>query len=104
MLYKIKRRFDSLYPTSQVYDGTKPIKLLEFLATIREVFNTLWASEALAVLALAYYLNRTSKDALHSPHHARRENHNLNLGRHVAGTCGLVHQEISHGRYLTSRI
>ena len=57
MLYKIKRRFDSLYPTFQVFDDTKPIKLLEFLATVREVFNALRTSEALAVLALSYYLD-----------------------------------------------
>ena len=61
MLYKIKRRFDSLYPTFQVFDGTKPFKLLEFLATVREGFNALRASESLAVLALAYYLDGQAK-------------------------------------------
>ena len=61
MLYKIKMRFDSLYPTFQVFDGIKPIKLLKFLATVRESFNALRASEALAVLALAYYLDGQAK-------------------------------------------
>ena len=61
MLYKIKRRFDSLYPTFQVFDGTKPISLLEFLATFKEGFNDLRASEALAVLSLASYLDGQAK-------------------------------------------
>ena len=61
MLYKVKRRFDSLYPTFHVFDSTKPIKLLEFLTTVREGFNALRASEALAVLALAYYLDGQAK-------------------------------------------
>ena len=70
MLYKIKRRFDSLYPTFQVFDGTEPIKLLEFLATVREGFNEVRASEALAVLALEYYLDGQAKTlytALNTP-------------------------------------
>ena len=44
-----------------MFDGTKPIKLLEFLATVREGFNALRASEALAVLSLAYYLECQAK-------------------------------------------
>ena len=49
---RIKRRFDDLYPGFAPFDGSTPIRLLEFLTTPRDGFKALEASEAVASLLL----------------------------------------------------
>ena len=51
---RIKRRFDDLYLGFAPFDGSIPIPLLEFLTTLRDGFNALEASEAVASLLLTY--------------------------------------------------
>ena len=56
IINRIKRRFDDLYPGFAPFGGSPPIRLLEFVTTLRDDFNALEASEAVAALLLTYYL------------------------------------------------
>ena len=58
---RIKRLFDDLYPGFAPFDVSTPIRLLEFLTTLRDGFNALGASEAVASLLLTYYLEGSAK-------------------------------------------
>ena len=62
---RIKRRFDDLYPGFAPFGGSTPIRLLEFLTTLRDGFNALKASEALASLLLTYYLEGQRRPCTH---------------------------------------
>ena len=66
---RIKRRFDDLYPWAAIFEGSTPIRLLEFLTTIRDGFNAIEASEAVAALLLTYYLEGSAK-TLYASHHS----------------------------------
>ena len=61
-LYRPKTQIDGLYATSGTYSGVKPISLLGFLSTFKEVFNAYGTSEAVTVRALAYFLAKEAKD------------------------------------------
>ena len=61
-LYRLKTQIDGLYPALGTYSGAKPISLLGFLSTPKEVFNAYGTSEAVAVRALADFLAKEAKD------------------------------------------
>ena len=60
-LARTKKSFDGLYPRLEPFTGKKPITLLSFLATLREGFNHLYVSEAIAVSLISFYLEGTAK-------------------------------------------
>ena len=58
---RIKRRFDDLYPGFAPFGGSPTIRLLAFVATLRDGFNALEASEEVAAMLLTYYLEGSAK-------------------------------------------
>ena len=61
-VYRVKRIFDALFPSFQPLDGTNPIKLLQFLASVRDGLGDLHVPEGLASLTISYYLMGSAKD------------------------------------------
>ena len=61
-LARTKKSVDGLYPRLDPFTGKKPITLLSFLATLREGFNHLYVSEAIAVSLISFYLEGTAKN------------------------------------------
>lgn len=61
-VYDCKRRIDGLHPTLGTFSGSPPIKLLSFLATIRDALDTTGASEAIGMRAIAYFLEGEALD------------------------------------------
>ena len=60
-MYKLKKQVDGLYPTLKVFDGFQPIKLFDFLTTMKEALNGFGKSEAIGVRLLAFYLSEDAK-------------------------------------------
>ena len=58
---RIKRRSDDLYLGLAPFDGWTPIRLLEFLTTLRDGFNALELFKAEASLLLTCYLEGSAK-------------------------------------------
>lgn len=61
-MFHLKQQIDGLHPSMDMFDGRKPIRLLSFLATLRDTFDTLGTSEAAAVRVSAYFLGGEAKD------------------------------------------
>ena len=62
-LYKVKERAQSRYRSLEVFDGSDPMKLFEFLATYKRAMDDMGKSEAVAVRALDGFLEEDSLDA-----------------------------------------
>ena len=61
-LYKIKDRAEAHYRSLQAFDGSDPLKLLEFLSIYKRAMNDLGNSEAVAVRALDHFLTDDAED------------------------------------------
>ena len=96
---RIKRRFDDFYPRFAPFDGSTPIRLLEFLTTLRDVFNALEASEAVAASLLTYYLERSTKTLYAS----QRSSGVRSEAGALAGTWSYLIHELIKG-YLTDDV
>ena len=95
---RIKRRFDDLYPGFAPFGGSPPIRLLEFVTTLRDGFNALEASEAVAALLLTYYFEGSTKTL-----YASQRSSGVRSERGLAGTWAyLIHELIK--RYLTNHV
>lgn len=55
-MYHFKQRVDGFHPTLDPFDGAKPVRLLSFLTTMREAFDTLEDFETEVMRVLAYFL------------------------------------------------
>lgn len=62
-MYKVKKKIDGLYPKMGLFSRFEPIKLLSFLATIKEVVEALEKYEGVVVFILEYFLSYDAKDA-----------------------------------------
>ena len=60
-LAKTKTKFDGLIPKFEPFTGRPAIGLLQFLATVKEEFETLHVSEAVALRLLSFYLKDAAK-------------------------------------------
>ena len=96
---RIKRRFDDLYPGFAPFDGSTPIRLLEFLTTLRDGFNSLEASEEVAALLLTYYLEGSAKTLYASQHSSGVRSE---AGAPAGTWSYLIHEFIK--RYLTDDV
>lgn len=65
--YELKRRVYGLYPTLEDFDSTIPIRLIKYLGTGNEAFDSVGASEASAVWTLTYYVEEEEKDVHEAP-------------------------------------
>lgn len=63
-LFHLMTEVDVLHPSLEVLDGTKTIRLLEFLESLLDVFDILGPSEEAAVRVLVYLLSGYAKDVL----------------------------------------
>lgn len=60
-MFHLKRQIDGQHPSLDVFSGRKPVRLLEFLTTLRDTFDTIRTSEAGAVCLITYFLYCESK-------------------------------------------
>ncbi len=62
-IVRLKLHIEGLQTSMEKFDATRPIKLLDFLATFKEAVDALGKSEAVAVRVLAFFLEGDAKDA-----------------------------------------
>lgn len=56
-------RADGLQPTLGIFDGFTPIRLLQFLVTIKDALDALSKYELTSVSILAYFIKNDNRDA-----------------------------------------
>lgn len=55
---------EGLKPSFEVFDRCVPMRMIQFLTTLRETFDTIGVSEAAAVRFLAYFLGTDTMHVL----------------------------------------
>ena len=95
---RIKRRFDDLYPGFAPFGGSPPIRLLEFVTTLRDNFNVLKASKAVAALLLTCYLKGSAKTLYASQRSSGVRFRGWRPRRDLAVLDPRIDQAVPHGR------
>lgn len=62
VLYCVKSQVDGLLSMFEVFTGSVPIKVISFLATLKDAFSVNRAWEAVACRVIPYYLEGESND------------------------------------------
>lgn len=65
-MYHLMKPLDGLYPTHKFLDSCASVRILSFLSTFRDKFDSIGVSEATVVRLLAYSMGGNSKDVLYT--------------------------------------
>lgn len=60
-MFHLKQKTDGRQPSLDVFSGSKAVRLLSFLKTLRDKFDTLGTSEFAKVRVVSYFLDGEEK-------------------------------------------